>query len=133
MDSHTRKEVPRKRPAVKARVTQNKKYFDNLQEYVDVHNVNVRLQLVQKVWEEKNAVQNQLQYNDGDETQQYGLHRKVFTEIYCDLTARIARLIEDDRRAGEVSSEESQTPRLLHENSNFPPKIKLLTIEITKF
>ena len=33
----------RKRAAVKARVTQMKKYIDNLQENVDVHNANVKL------------------------------------------------------------------------------------------
>jgi hypothetical protein len=42
----------RKRVAVKARVTQIKKYFDNLQENVDVHNANFRLQLLEKAWEE---------------------------------------------------------------------------------
>jgi hypothetical protein len=62
MDSQTRKTLVRKRAAVKARVTQIKKYIDNLQENVDVHNVNVRLQLLEKVWEEYNAVQDQLEY-----------------------------------------------------------------------
>ena len=39
----TCKALMRKRAAVKARVTQMKKYIDNLQENVDVHNANVKL------------------------------------------------------------------------------------------
>ena len=41
----------RNRAAVKSRVTQIKKYFDNLQENVDVLNANVRLHLLEKAWE----------------------------------------------------------------------------------
>jgi len=52
MNSQTWKALMRKRAAVKARVIQIKKYFDNLQENVDVHNANVRLQLLVKAWEE---------------------------------------------------------------------------------
>jgi hypothetical protein len=70
------------------------------------------------VWEEYNAVQDQLEYNDDEDTQQHELDREVFTETYCELTTRIDRIIADDRQAGEVSSAESQTPRALHENSD---------------
>jgi len=52
MNSQTWKALMRKRVAVKGRVTQIKKYFDNLQGNVDVHNANVRLQLLVKAWEE---------------------------------------------------------------------------------
>ena len=83
---------------------------------------------------EHNAVQDQLEYNDDDETQQHELDRKAFTETYCELRARIDRIIAGDRRASEVSSAESQTPRIPHENNNFlAPKMKLPTIEISKF
>jgi hypothetical protein len=134
MDSQTRKTLVRKRAAVKARVTQIKKYIDNLQENVDVHNVNVRLQLLEKVWEEYNIVQDQLEYEDDDEMQQHVLDREVFTETYCELRARIDRIIAHDRRAGEVSSADLQTPRALHDtNNSLAPKIKLPTIEIPKF
>jgi len=44
-----------------------------------MHDVNVRLQLVEKAWEEYNAVQDQLEYNDG-ERQQHELDREAFTE-----------------------------------------------------
>jgi hypothetical protein len=84
MDSQTRKTLVRKRAAVKARVTQIKKYIDNLQENVDVHNVNVRLHLLEKAWEEYSAIQDQLEYEDDDETQEHVLDREVFTETYCD-------------------------------------------------
>jgi hypothetical protein len=134
MDSQTRKTLVRKRAAVKARVTQIKKYIDDLQENVGVHNVNVRLQLLEKVWEEYNAVQDQRECEDDDETQQHVLDREVFTETYCELRARIDRIIAHDRRAGEVRSADSQTPRALHgTNNSLAPKMKLPTIEIPKF
>jgi hypothetical protein len=41
-------------------MTHIKKYVDNLPETVDMHDVNGRLQLLEKVWEEYNAVQDQL-------------------------------------------------------------------------
>ena len=110
-----------------------KKYIDSLLDTVDVHDVNVRLQLLEKVWEEYNAVQDQLEYND-DETQQHELDRETFTETYCELRARINRIISEDRRARDVSSAELQKPRATHENGNcLAPKIKLPTIEIAKF
>ena len=90
-------------------------------------------QLLEKVWEEYNAVQDQLEYNDG-ETQRHELDREAFTETNCEWRATIAGKISDDRRARDVSSTESQTPRAPHEKSNFlAPKIKLPTIEIPKF
>jgi hypothetical protein len=48
MDSQICNLLVRKRNTVKARARQSKKYTDNLQENVDVHNVNVRLQLGEK-------------------------------------------------------------------------------------
>jgi hypothetical protein len=48
MNFQTWKALMRKRAAVKARVAQIKKYFDNLQENIDVHNANVRLQFLEK-------------------------------------------------------------------------------------
>ena len=63
MDSQTRKALVRKRAALKARMAHIKKYVDSLPETVDMHEVNVRLQLLEKVWEECNAVQDQLEYN----------------------------------------------------------------------
>ena len=94
--------------------------------------VNVRLQLLEKVWEEYNAVQDQLEYND--ETQQHELDREAFTETYFELKARIDRMISEDRRARDVSSAESQKRRATHDyGSCLAPKIKLPTIEIPKF
>jgi len=134
MDSQTRKALVRKRAAVKARMTHIKKYIDSLPDTVDVHDVNVRLQLLEKVWEEYNAVQDQLEYNDDDETQQHELDREAFTETYCELRARVDRIISEDRRARDVSSAEIQKPRGMRENGNcLAPKIKLPTIEIPKF
>jgi hypothetical protein len=66
MDSKTRKALVRKRAAIKARMTYINKYIASLQDTVDVHDVNVSLQLG-KVWEEHNAVQDQLEYNDDDD------------------------------------------------------------------
>jgi hypothetical protein len=81
-------------------------------------------------------VQDQLQCNDNDdddEMQQYELDREACTETYCELRARVDRIISEDRRAGDVSSSETQTPRAPHENIKFlAPKIKLPTIEIPK-
>jgi len=97
-----------------------------------MHDVNVRLQLLEKVWEEYNTVQDQLEYSD--ETQQHELDREAFTETYCELRARIDRVISEDRRARDVSSAESQKPRATHEIGNcLAPKIKLPTIEIPRF
>jgi len=53
-----------------------------------MHDVNVRLQLLGKLLEEYNTVQDQLEYND-DEMQQHELDREAFTEVYCELRARI--------------------------------------------
>jgi hypothetical protein len=73
MDSQTHKALVKKRAAIKARTTHIKKYIDSLQDTVHVHDVNVRLQLLEKVCEEHNAVQDQLEYDDDDETQQHEL------------------------------------------------------------
>jgi len=99
-------------------MTHIKKYVDSLPETVDMHDVNVRLQLSEKVWEEYNAVQHQLEYNDDDETQQHELDRDAVTETYCELRARIDSIISEDIRARDVSSAESQKPRATHENGN---------------
>jgi len=94
-------------------MTPIKKYIDSLQDTVDVHDVNVRLQLLEKVWEEYNTLQDQLEYND-DETQQDELDREAFTETYCEMRAKIDGIISEDRRARDVSSAESQTPKTPH-------------------
>jgi len=83
-------------------MTHIKKYVDSLPETVDVHDVNVRQQLLEKMWEEYNAVQDQLEYNDDDETQQHELDREAVTETYCELRARIDRIISKDRQARDV-------------------------------
>ena len=62
-------------------MTHIKKYIHSLPDIVDTHDVNIRLQLLEKVWEEYNAVQDQLEYND-DEKQQHELDREAFTETY---------------------------------------------------
>jgi len=49
MDSQTYKALVRKRAAVKARMTHIKKYIDSLPDTVDMHDVNVRLHLLEKV------------------------------------------------------------------------------------
>ena len=137
MDSQTRKALVRKRAAsVKARMSHIKKFVDSLQDTVDVHDVNVSLQLLEKAWEEYRAVQDQLEYYYYYyyETQQHELDREAFTETYCELKARIDRIIAGDRRASEVSSAESEAPRTPHEKINFlVPKIKLPTTEIPNF
>jgi len=51
MDSQTHKALVRKLAAVKEKMTHIKKYIDNLPDTVDMHDVNVRLQLLEKVWE----------------------------------------------------------------------------------
>jgi hypothetical protein len=113
-------------------MTHIKKYIHGLQGTVDVHDVNVKLQLLEKV-QEYNTVQDQLEY-DVDEMQQHELDREAFTETYCELRAKIARIISENRQARDVSSAESQMPTALHENGNvIAPKIKLPTIEIPKF
>jgi len=114
MNFQTRKALVRKRVAVNARMTHIKKYINSLQDTVDVHDVNVRLQLLEKVWEEYNTVQDQLEYNNEDEMQQHELDREAFTETYCELRAKIDRIISEDRRARDVSSAESQMPKTPH-------------------
>jgi hypothetical protein len=134
MDSQTRKALVRKRAAVKTRMTNIKKYIDSLPDTVDRHDVNVRLQLLEKVWEEYNAVQGQLEYNDDDETQHNEVDREAVTETYCELRARIDRIILEDRPARDASSAELQKPRAKHENGKgLASKIKLPTTEIPKF
>jgi hypothetical protein len=90
------------------------------------------------VWEEYNAIQDQLQYyyydDDDDETQQHELDREAFTETHCELKARIDRMISEDRRARVISSAESQKPRATHDyGSCLARKIKFPTVEIPKF
>jgi len=134
MDSQTRKALVRKRAAVKAKVTHIKKYINSLPEIVDFYDVNVRLQLLEKLWEEYNAVQDQLEYNDDDEMQQHELDREAFTETYCELKVRLDRMISEDKRARDDSSAELQKLRATHDYGNYlTPKIKLPTIEIPKF
>jgi len=131
MDSQTRKALVRKRAAVNAKVTHIKKYIDSLPDIVDTYNVNVRLHLLEKVWEEYIGVKDQPEYNDDDETQQHALDREAVTETYCELKARIDRMISEDRRARDVSSAESQKRTTTHDYGNcLAPKIKLPTFEI---
>jgi hypothetical protein len=84
-------------------MTHLKKHVDSLPEIVDMRDVNVRLQLLEKVWEEYNAVQDRLEDNDDDEMQQHELDREAVTETYCELRARIDRIISEDRRARDVT------------------------------
>ena len=49
-------------------MTHIKKYIDSLLD------VNVRLHLLERVWEEYNALQDHLECNDDDETQQHGIY-----------------------------------------------------------
>jgi hypothetical protein len=114
MDSQTRKALVRKRAAVKARMTHIKKYIESLPHTVCMHDVNVRLQLLEKVWGECTTVQYQLEYDD-DEMQQHELDREAVTETYCELRARIDRIISKDRRIRDVNSAETQKPRTAHE------------------
>ena len=80
------------------------------------------------------TVQDRLKYNDDDERQQHELDREAVTETYCELRARIDRIISEDRQARDVSSADSQKPRAMHENGNcLAPKIELPTIEILTF
>ena len=129
MDSQTRKALIRKRAAVKAKMTNIKKYIDSLPDIVDMHDVNVRLQLLEKVWDEYNAVQDQLEYIEDDENQQNGLDREALTETYCEMTARIDRMSSEDRRARDDSSAELQKCRATQDYGNcLAPKIKLPSI-----
>ena len=115
-------------------MTHIKKYNDSLPDTVDMYDVNIRLQLLEKVWEEYNAVQDQLEYNDDDEMQQHELDWEAFTETLCELKARINRMISEDRQARHVSSAELQKCRATYDYGNcLVPKIKLPTIEIPKF
>jgi len=129
MDSQTHKSLIRKRAPIKAKMTNIKKYIDSLPDTVDMHAVNVRLQLLEKAWEEYNAVQDQLEYDD-DETQQHELDREAVTETYCELKARIDRMSSEDRRARDVSSAELQKCRATQDYGNcLAPKIKLLLLK----
>jgi hypothetical protein len=98
MDSQTRKALVRKRAAVKTKMMHITKYIDNLPYTVDMHDITVRLQLLERVWEEYNATQDQLEYQDDGEMQQHELGRETFTETYCELKARIERMISEDRQ-----------------------------------
>jgi hypothetical protein len=55
-------------------MTHVKKYIDSLQDTVDMHDVNVRLQLSEKVWKEYNALQDQLEYSDETQQHEIGKH-----------------------------------------------------------
>ena len=57
-----------------------------------MHDVNVRVQLLEKTREEYNAVQEQLE-NNYNEKQQHELEREAVTETYCELRVRIDRMI----------------------------------------
>ena len=90
-------------------MTHIKNYIDNLADIVDMHVLNVRLQLSEKVWEEYSTVQDQLEYNDDDEIHQHELDRETVTETQCELRAKIDRTILEDRQARDVSLRELQT------------------------
>jgi hypothetical protein len=47
-----------------------------------MHDVNVRIQLLEKAWEEYSGIWDQRKYNDDDETQQHELNREGITETY---------------------------------------------------
>ena len=119
MDSQTCKALFRKRAAVNARMMHIKKYIDSLQDTVDVDYVYVRLKLLEKLWEEYSAVEDQLGYNDDYEMQQHRLDGGAFKETYCELRARIDRIISEDRLARDFTSAESPIPRALHKIATF--------------
>jgi hypothetical protein len=121
MVSQTRKALVRKRAAVKTRMTNIKKYIDRLPDTVDMHGVNVRLQLLENVWEEYNAVQDRLEYNDDDETQQHELEREAVTETYCELRARIDRIISEDRRASLAELRKPRATQQMAQPATRPP------------
>jgi len=89
-------------------MTHIKKYIDNLPYTVDKHDITVRLEFLERVWQEHNVTQDQLEYQDDDETEQHELDRETFTETYCELKARIERFISQDREAKDVKLTESQ-------------------------
>jgi hypothetical protein len=73
-----------------------------------MHDINVSLQLLEKVWEEYNTVQDQLEYDDDDdddddETHQHEQDRETVMEKYCELRAKIDRMILEDRQAKDLS------------------------------
>ena len=79
-------------------MTHIKKYIDSLLGTVDMHDVNVRIHLLEKAWEEYKAVQDQLEYNDDEETQKHEIDRKAVTKTECEMRARIDRKILEDRK-----------------------------------
>jgi len=56
MDSQTRKALVTRGAAVKAKMMYIKKYIDSLPDTVGMHDVNIRLQFLEKVCEDYNAV-----------------------------------------------------------------------------
>ena len=70
---------------------------------MDLHDITHRLQLLERVWEEYSATQDQLEYQDDNKIQQHELDRETFTETYCELKARIERMISEDRQAKDVN------------------------------
>jgi len=69
MDSQTRKLLVRKRASDNTKMTLIKKYIENLPHTVDIHDIAARLQLLESVLEEYSATQDQMEYQDNDETQ----------------------------------------------------------------
>ena len=108
MDSQTPNALVKKRATLKARMAHIKKHIDSFLGSVDMHDVNVRLQSLEKAWEEYNAVQDQLEYNDDDdddETQQHELDREAVTETYCELRVRTNGKISEDRQSRDFSQQ----------------------------
>jgi hypothetical protein len=91
MDSQIRNAL--EKTAFKARMTHIKEYIDSLQNTANMHDAVNRLQLLEKLWEEYNAVQDHLEFNN--ETQQHELDREAFTETYCKWRARIDRIFSE--------------------------------------
>jgi hypothetical protein len=108
MNSPKLKIFGRRRTVIKVRMTHFKNYIDNLEGIVDMHDLNVRLHLLENVLEEYNTLQYQLEFNDDNERQKYALDRKTVTETYCELTKKIDTMILEDRHARIVSLRESQ-------------------------
>ena len=66
--------------------------------------------------------------------QQHEPDRETFTKTYCELKARIERMISEDRQAKDIKLAELQKHRATRDHGSCSvPKIKLLTIQIPKF
>jgi len=128
MDANRKRTLIKRRGTAKMKVTHIKKYVDGLGDNVDIFNIRMRLEGLQQAWDEYQVVQDELEIEDEDESENHAADRESFSDIYYGLKAKMTRLVE----AGGIEVN-SQSSKHSAKSLNASSSLKLPTIKLPVF